>query len=50
MSAVGSTDERTNGEGKPLRVLFVESRRETGGPQIAPWTMLRFLDRKAIQP
>lgn len=35
---------------RPLRVLFVESRTELGGPQIALCTMLRSLDREAIQP
>jgi len=50
MSDPDNTNGRTNGAGKPLRVLFVESRTELGGPQIALWTMLRSLDRHAIQP
>lgn len=50
MNAPDDTPGRTPAAGRLVRVLFVESRTETGGPQIALWTMLRFLDREAIQP
>ena len=50
MKAADFTGNGSNGRNRPLRVLFVESRTEMGGPQIALWTMLRSLDRKAIQP
>lgn len=50
MKTAGHSARGTNGHSPPLRVLFVESRTELSGPQIALWTMLRSFDREAIQP
>ena len=44
------TSGRTNGAGKPRRVLFVDSQAELGGPGFALLTMLQNLDRRLIEP
>ena len=50
MSSSGNNHGGTNGTGKPLRVLFVDSQAELGGPGFALLTMLQYLDRKLIEP
>jgi glycosyltransferase involved in cell wall biosynthesis len=50
MSAVGSTNERTNGTEKPRRVLFVDSQVELSGTGFAMLPMLEHMDRSQISP
>jgi glycosyltransferase involved in cell wall biosynthesis len=50
MNLHGNSNGRTNGAGKPRRVLFVDSQAELGGAGFALLTMLQYLDRRLIEP
>ena len=50
MNATDNNHGVTNGTGKSLRVLFVDSQAELGGAGFALLTMLQNLDRQLIEP